>query len=148
MRKTFDYIFHHKATSSTQRAFAVPMILGVLTIFSILLLVISRAGTQTYTQNALANYNLHARMHALATSEYITAELHRMMCDAFEFKPWKARLVKALLKRQPEYTIDLMTRIDLAKKQNRGNMSNQLKDWHTSLSVLLGSEIPVPWSIT
>ena len=128
MRRFFKYIFFSKPQSFGQKAFAVPLILGVLAVFSILILVISRAGTQTYTQNALANYNLHARMHALAVTEYITAELHRRMCDAVEFKPWKTELIDALLKRQPEYTIDLMARMDLAKKMRKMLIGEGLGD--------------------
>ena len=127
MRRIFNYM-RLKPKYSQQNAFAVPLILGVLTLFFILLIVLSRAGTQTYTQNALANYNLHARMHALAVSEYITAELHRKMCDAVEFKPWKIELIDALLKRQPEYTIDLMTRMDLAKKMRKILVGDGLGD--------------------
>ena len=127
MRRVFNYIWL-KPKYNRQNAFAVPLILGVLALFFILLIVLSRAGTQTYTQNALANYNLHARMHALAVSEYITAELHRKMCDAVEFKPWKIELIDALLKRQPEYTIDLMTRMDLAKEMRKILVGDGLGD--------------------
>ncbi|MEE2925513.1 MAG: hypothetical protein VX619_12095 [bacterium] len=87
-----------------------PLILGVLAVFSILLLVLSRAGTQTYTQNALANYNLHARMHALAISEYVTTVLHARMSDPLRSRStlWRFELIDALLKGQPEHTIDFM----------------------------------------
>ena len=119
MRRFLNYNNFYKSKYLKSRAFAVPLILGILAVFFILLLVLSRAGAQTYTQNALTNYNLHARMHALAIVEYVTAELHSRMCDPLKNMVWKSEVVGAILKRQPEYTIDLMSRIDLSKEMRK-----------------------------
>lgn len=104
------------SSNQSRRGLAIPMIIGVVTVFSILVLVLSRATTESYTQTALANYNLHARLHAMATIEFITSELHRHLCDAVEIKPWKKELIDVLLKQQPSFTINMMERIDLTKQ--------------------------------
>ena len=92
-----------------QQGMAIPLVLGVLTILAILILVITRAGSQTYTQSALAAYNIKARHYAFAAIEYANDVVHQNLADPTLNQIWKERLVTTLLNQQGELTIDLMT---------------------------------------
>lgn len=79
----------------TQRGLAVPLALITLLIFFILILVLSRAGSETYTQTALANYSVHTRFFSLAAMEEATTLIHQKLSDPTAVNTWKEELIQA-----------------------------------------------------
>jgi len=97
------------------KGMAIPMVLGVLAVFAILILVLTQAGTSTYTQTALANHNLQTRMFAMATVEYATTLLHENIADPLGPRRWRKDVIKAVLS-GGEYTIDFMEEAKIQKE--------------------------------
>ena len=79
-----------------RRGLAVPLALITLLIFFILILVLSRAGSETYTQTALANYSAHTRFFSIAAVEEATTLIHEKLSDPTAVNTWKEELVKAI----------------------------------------------------
>jgi len=77
-----------------QRGLAVPLVLITLIIFFILILVLSRAGSETYTQTALVNYSMHARFFSLAVVEEATTLIHERVSDPTAVNIWKEEVIQ------------------------------------------------------
>ncbi|MBT3784167.1 hypothetical protein HOF92_04260, partial [bacterium] len=77
------------------RGLAVPLALLTLIIFFILVLVLSRAGSDTYIQTARVNYSMHARFFSFAVIEEATTLVHERISDPTAVNIWKEKLIES-----------------------------------------------------
>jgi len=94
-----------------QKGVATPLVLGILTLLIILVLVLSRAGSVTYSQTTLVHHNLHARYLALAAIEQATALVHDKLSDPLAVNTWKAKLLQRVFAGQ-EFEMNITDEVD------------------------------------
>jgi hypothetical protein len=98
--------------SSGRKGILIPIILGVLTVFLILIFVIIRTSSETYTGVALINHHLHARMIAFAVMEEAAVMIrqgiaHEAISGRKSAQWHRNDLLAAIFSNKGEYTIDV-----------------------------------------
>mgnify|MGYP003333679843 CR=1 FL=1 len=136
--------------AKSRKGIVIPIVIGVLTIFFILIMVLSQGSSDIYRQTALINHRTHARFMAVGAMEECHDLLWNMLSNPIRSTSKRLEVLTSIIS-GGSYELDLHSELKLAHQMKDGQQKTKLRS-QSSRKAILEATVkfhnfkPIPYS--